>query len=51
MTKRTEGFTTKIRDFPGETPLQVLAGKGGYERSAMTSRERFPYYTAFPFAW
>jgi 3-ketosteroid 9alpha-monooxygenase subunit A len=43
--------TTKIRDFPGETPLQVMARQGSYEATAMTSRERFPYYTAFPFSW
>ena len=49
------GFHTsaaaKIRDFPGETPLQVMARQGAFEPSQMTSLERFPYYTAFPFAW
>ena len=44
-------FTTKIRDFAGETPLQAMAKQGDYEPTAMTSRERFPYYTAFPFSW
>jgi hypothetical protein len=51
MTERDRSFTTKIRDFAGETPLQVLAKQGDYEPTAMSSRERFPYYTAFPFAW
>lgn len=41
----------KIRDFPGETPLQAMARQGTFEPSQMTSLERFPYYTAFPFAW
>ncbi len=39
------------RDFAGETPLQVMAQRGDYEPTTMTARERFPYYTAFPFAW
>ena len=51
----TDGFSTsaaaKIRDFPGETPLQVMARQGEHQPTAMTSLERFPYYTAFPFAW
>ncbi|MGH9031676.1 MAG: Rieske 2Fe-2S domain-containing protein, partial [Acidimicrobiia bacterium] len=41
----------KIRDFPGETPLQVMARQGEFEPTHMTSLERFPYYTAFPFSW
>ena len=44
-------ITTKIRDFAGETPLQVLAKQGSYPSTTMTARERFPYYTVFPFAW
>src|SRR5205823_12516727 len=44
-------FTTKIRDFAGETPLQAMAKQGGYQPTAMTPQERFPYYTAFPFSW
>jgi phenylpropionate dioxygenase-like ring-hydroxylating dioxygenase large terminal subunit len=43
--------TPAIRDFPGETPLQVMARRGDYEATQMTSLERFPYYTAFPYAW
>jgi nitrite reductase/ring-hydroxylating ferredoxin subunit len=41
----------RIRDFPGETPLQVMARQDVVPRPAMTSLERFPYYTAFPWAW
>ena len=48
---RTTEATTKIRDFPGETPLQTLAKQGGYQTTAMRSVERFPYYTTFPFSW
>ena len=44
-------FTTKIRDFDGETPLQVLARQGEYASTTMSVQERFPYYTAFPFSW
>ena len=40
-----------LRDFEGETPLQVMARQGAGEPTAMTSLERFPYYWAFPFAW
>jgi phenylpropionate dioxygenase-like ring-hydroxylating dioxygenase large terminal subunit len=40
-----------IRDFPGETPLQVMARSAPPPPPAMTSLERFPYYTAFPFSW
>jgi 3-ketosteroid 9alpha-monooxygenase subunit A len=51
----TDGFSTsaaaRIRDFPGETPLQVMARQGEHEPTQMTSRERFPYYDVFPFAW
>ncbi len=43
--------TTKIRDFAGETPLQVMAKQGDYESTTMTARERFPYYSSFPFSW
>ena len=50
-----EPFSTsvvsRIRSFDGETPLQVLARQGDIPRTDMTSLERFPYYTAFPFAW
>ena len=42
---------SKIRSFDGETPLQVMARQGTYESTSMTSLERFPYYTAFPYAW
>jgi 3-ketosteroid 9alpha-monooxygenase subunit A len=49
--RRSAPFTTKIRDFAGETPLQVMAKQGDYQPTAMTARERFPYYTTFPFAW
>ena len=44
-------IVSKIRDFPGETPLQALAKQGEYQATAMASLERFPYYTAFPFSW
>jgi 3-ketosteroid 9alpha-monooxygenase subunit A len=45
-----------MEPFDGETPLQVIArragaGQGTFPRSSMTALERFPYYTAFPFAW
>ena len=40
-----------IRTFDGETPLQVMARQGHVAQTSMTSLERFPYYTAFPFAW
>ena len=33
-------FTTKIRDFAGETPLQAMAKQGGYQPTAMTPQER-----------
>ena len=42
---------TKIRSFDGETPLQAMARQGDYESTTMSSLERFPYYTAFPYAW
>jgi nitrite reductase/ring-hydroxylating ferredoxin subunit len=36
----------------GETPLQALARQPRPEgHTALRSIERFPYYTAFPFAW
>jgi hypothetical protein len=36
----------------GETPLQALARQPRSEGGgALRSIERFPYYTAFPFAW
>ena len=36
----------------GETPLQALAHRDEQpEPTSLTSLERFPYYTAFPFAW
>jgi hypothetical protein len=36
----------------GETPLQGLARQGeAIAPSSLRSIERFPYYTAFPFAW
>jgi 3-ketosteroid 9alpha-monooxygenase subunit A len=47
MTTRVE----PIRTFEGETPLQAMARLGAVPRSQLTSRQRFPYYTAFPFAW
>jgi hypothetical protein len=43
MSNRDNLFTTKIRDFTGETPLQAMAKQGGYEPTAMTPQERFPY--------
>ena len=43
--------SAKIRTFDGETPLQVMARQGHVAQTSMTSLERFPYYTAFPFAW
>lgn len=53
MAEATEQFSavTKIRDFPGQTPLQLMATKGETQPTALSSQERFPYYTAFPFAW
>src|SRR3989304_7213979 len=39
------------RVMQGETPLQVLARQGDLPATRMRSIERFPYYTAFPFAW
>ena len=51
----TEGFTTalsaRVRAFEGQTPLQALSQTGDARPSPRTSLERFPYYTAFPFAW
>jgi nitrite reductase/ring-hydroxylating ferredoxin subunit len=36
----------------GETPLQALARQPRSDaQTALRSLERFPYYTAFPFAW
>ena len=50
-----EGFSTsmsaRIRAFEGQSPLQVLSHGGDLRPSPLTSLERFPYYTAFPFAW
>ncbi|MEM7139841.1 MAG: Rieske 2Fe-2S domain-containing protein [Actinomycetota bacterium] len=45
-----------MEPFDGETPLQAIArqaaaGDGEFPTSSMTSLERFPYYSAFPFAW
>ena len=39
------------RVMQGETPLQVLAKQAEIPKSQMRSIDRFPYYTAFPFAW
>jgi nitrite reductase/ring-hydroxylating ferredoxin subunit len=39
------------RVMAGETPLQALARQGELPPVRMRSIERFPYYTAFPFAW
>ena len=39
------------RVMQGETPLQALARQGELPATRMRSIERFPYYTAFPFAW
>ncbi len=50
-TDSTTSAAAKVGTFDGETPLQVMAKRGGYEPTSMTSLERFPYYTAFPFAW
>lgn len=47
----TRERTVRIRTFDGETPLQAMARQGDIPRSSMTSLDRFPYYTAFPFAW
>ena len=41
----------KIREFEGETPLQVMARQVDHPPTAMTAIERFPYYDTFPFAW
>lgn len=41
----------KIRDFPGQTPLQLMAAQGEALPTTLSPQERFPYYTAFPFAW
>jgi len=53
MTETTKQFSAaaKIREFPGQTPLQIMAAKGETEPTSLGSLERFPYYTAFPFAW
>ena len=40
MTRGNKPFTTKIRDFAGETPLQAMAKQGGYQPTAMTPQER-----------
>ena len=52
---RDEGFTTalsaRVRTFDGMTPLQVLATGDALQPPSMSSLERFPYYSAFPFAW
>ena len=47
----TASAVAKIRAFDGETPLQVMARQGEVEPTEMTSIERFPYYTAMPYAW
>ena len=40
------------RVMQGETPLQAFARQPRAESGlALRSIERFPYYTAFPFAW
>ena len=44
-----DGVTDRVMS--GETPLQALARQGELPASRMRSIERFPYYTAFPFAW
>lgn len=41
----------KIRDFPGKTPLQIMAEQGETKPTQLTPQERFPYYTTFPFSW
>jgi 3-ketosteroid 9alpha-monooxygenase subunit A len=47
----TASMSARIRTFDGKTPLQVLASGGPMRPTPLTSLERFPYYTAFPFAW
>ncbi|MEE2664545.1 MAG: Rieske 2Fe-2S domain-containing protein [Myxococcota bacterium] len=39
------------RVMSGETPLQAVSKLDERPVSKMTSLERFPYYTSFPFAW
>ena len=51
MNQRVVSASSKIRTFDGETPLQVMARHRDVKQTSMTSLERFPYYTAFPFAW
>ena len=43
----------KISDrvMKGETPLQAVARQGITPATEARSIERFPYYTAFPYAW
>lgn len=47
----TDTRAVPIRTFDGETPLQVMAKQGELPVTRMRSIERFPYYTAFPYAW
>ena len=41
-------ITTKIRDFAGETPLQVLAKQGDYQPTAMTAQRTIPVLHVVP---
>src|SRR6185369_2291876 len=47
----TASMSARVRAFDGRTPLQVLATSGPPQPTPRTSLERFPYYTAFPYAW
>lgn len=47
----TASMSARVREFDGRTPLQTLATQGPLRESPRTSIERFPYYTAFPYAW
>ena len=53
MTRPAAGPMDKILDrvMSGETPLQAVRRQADRPVSKMTSLERFPYYTSFPFAW
>lgn len=46
-----ERLLAALGDVQVPTPAQRLVAAGDRPPSNMTSLERFPYYTAFPFAW
>ena len=47
----TTSAAARIREFPGETPLQVMARQGAHQPTADDRHRALPVLHTFPFAW